>query len=202
MDYNFYIAALGASAGGLKALKSYFSNVKDVENIAYVVVLHSKRDYESHLPQILARHTSTPIVEIEQGMAIERGKIFIHPPAMKVTLKEGHFILSERSSLELLNRTINHFLNSLAEDAKDKVIGVIMSGTGNDGTEGFHAIEKNRGITLVQDPETAEFDGMPNHSIKYDHPTFILPPDKMPKEIENYVRQNLQLEEHITHINI
>lgn len=189
MNYDFYIAALGASAGGLKALKSFFSKVENTEKIAFIVALHSKRNYESYLAQILARHTSIPVVEIEQGMAVESNKIFVHPPSMNVTVKDGHFILSKRSAIELVNRTINHLFKSLAEDAGDKVIGVIMSGTGNDGTEGFHVIEKNKGITLVQNPETAEFDGMPTSSIKFDHPTFILPPDRMPKAIENYVKE-------------
>lgn len=184
MDYHFHIAALGASAGGVKALKDFFSAAKDASNIAYVVSLHSQRNYQSNLVSILSRVTSIPVVEIQQGMQIEPNRIFLPPPIMKVSLKDHHFLLTERPVLEVVNKTINFMFESAAAEAREKLIGIIMSGTGSDGTAGFHAIEKAKGITIVQDPATAEFDGMPNSSIKFDHPTYILHPSEMPAVVE------------------
>jgi two-component system CheB/CheR fusion protein len=190
MKYNFYIAALGASAGGLKALVDFFTHVRDSSRIAYVVALHSLRDAKSSLPEIIGRVTSNEVIEISHGMEILPQKIFIHPPSMKVSLSNGKFELTERKSDEKINKTIDHLYFSLAEEAREKAIAVIMSGTGSDGTAGFHAIEKHNGTTIVQNPDTAQFDGMPLHSIRYDHPDYILSPAEMPGLIEELVRKN------------
>ncbi|MGC1242914.1 MAG: chemotaxis protein CheB [Chryseosolibacter sp.] len=183
MKYDFYIAALGASAGGLKALHDFFSRVSDSQGIAYVVALHSLRDAKSHLKEILSRITRTEVTEITQRMKVLPNKIYVHPPGMKVSIKEGIFILTERDPEEKINKTIDHLFVSIAEDAGEKAIGIIMSGTGSDGTEGFKAIEGKNGTTIVQNPDTAEFDGMPLHSIRYDHPDHILNPLEMPSFI-------------------
>lgn len=190
MEYNFYIAALGASAGGLKAIIDFFANVRDSSGIAYVVALHSLREAKSHLPEIIGRVTRNEVIEITHGMEIRPQKIYIHPPSMKVSLSNGKFELTERKSDEKINKTIDHLYFSLAEEAREKAIAVIMSGTGSDGTEGFHVIEKYNGTTIVQNPETAQFDGMPLHSIKYDHPNYVLSPAEMPALIEELVRKN------------
>lgn len=186
MNYNFYIVAIGASAGGLQSIKDFFSK-KINRSLAYIVALHTLRTAKSELRAIISRVTEMPVVDILNNHSIEPGKIYIHPPSMKVNVSNGKFFLEVRPKEERINRTIDHLFVSLAEDAKEKVIGIIMSGTGSDGTEGFHVIEENGGRTIVQDPSTAQFDGMPLSSIRYDHPSYILPPGEMPVAIGKIV---------------
>lgn len=180
MKYNFLVAALGASAGGLNALRSFFSRINPESPVAYVVIQHSHREHKSQLPFLLSKDTPVKACEIRKGMSIDQRKIYVCPPSMEVSIKRGTFLLKTRLESEVINRTIDHFFKSLAEDARENAVGIIMSGTGGDGTAGFHHIEQHGGTTIVQDPSTAEFDGMPLHSIKYDHPDFILPPHEMP----------------------
>lgn len=177
MESNTYIAAIGASAGGLRAIKSFFSIVRPGLPVAYVVILHSQRTAKSLLAQIISRVTDVSVEEIDNGTVIRPDRIYVHPPWAKVLIDDdGKFKLVERSDSEKINRTIDYFFESAAKKLKDKVIGIIMSGTGSDGTKGFHAIEDNGGITITQDPNTAEFDGMPLSSIQFDHPTYVLSP--------------------------
>ena len=186
MKYNFLIVALGASAGGLKALTDFFCHVNKDTPVAYVIAMHSPRDYKSQLPAIISRYTSLEALEIYQGLSIEARKIYVCPPAMTVAVRDGVFLLKTRPDIEVVNHTINHFFRSLAADAGENAVGIIMSGTGSDGTKGLQAIEERGGITIVQDPATAEFDGMPKHSIRFDHPDMILAPHQMGAAIHRH----------------
>lgn len=186
MKYNFLIVALGASAGGLKALTDFFCHVNQETPASYVVAKHSPRDYKSQLPAIISRFTSLEVLEIHQGLSIEARKIYVCPPAMTVSVRDGVFLLKTRPDIEVTNQTINHIFRSLAADAGENAVGIIMSGTGSDGTKGLQAIEERGGITIVQDPATAEFDGMPNHSIRFDHPDMILAPRQMATAIHQH----------------
>ena len=186
MKYNFLIVALGASAGGLKALTDFFCHVNQDTPASYVVAMHSPRDYKSQLPAIISRFTSLEVLEIHPGLSIEARKIYVCPPATTVSVRDGVFLLKTRPDIEVTNQTINHFFRSLAADAGENAVGIIMSGTGSDGTKGLQAIEERGGITIVQDPATAEFDGMPNHSIRFDHPDMILAPRQMATAIQQH----------------
>lgn len=193
MAYNFAIAAMGASAGGLKALTEFFSNVIAEEPVAYIVTVHSHRDHKTQLPAIISRYTSLETFEIKQGMPVEPGKIYFNPPSMNVSINSGIFLLKKRLEHEVINQSIDYIFKSLARDARENVIGIIMSGTGSDGTEGLRAIERQGGSAIVQDPATAEFDGMPNNSIRFDDPDFILAPSKMPSVIRHIIESKLHL---------
>jgi chemotaxis response regulator CheB len=193
MGYNFVVAGLGASAGGLRALTDFFSSVRKDDPAAYIVVVHSHRDHKTQLPVIISRYTSVATVEIIQGMPVESGKIYFNPPAMNVSVRSGVFLLKRRLEHEVINHSIDYLFKSLAQDAKENAIGIIMSGTGSDGANGLNAIEKHRGTTIVQDPATAEFDGMPNNSIRFDHPDFILAPSDMPSAIARIIESKLNI---------
>lgn len=183
-DENHYIVGMGASAGGLQALQNFFPNVKEDPEASFIVVMHSMRDYKSNLAHILSKSTKLKVQEIIAGDPIEINRVYIAPPHSKVDIINRKFMLTERSAIEVINNTINHFFISLSENIGDKAIGIIMSGTGGDGTDGAHSIEQHGGIVLVQDPSTSQFNGMPNHSIKYDHPDYVLAPQKMPALID------------------
>jgi two-component system CheB/CheR fusion protein len=182
-SYPFTIG-IGASAGGLQALKDFFRIKQRTAGEAYVIILHSLRTHKSRLVDVLSRETDIKFRWIEDGLMIEPNTIYVNPSDKKVEVLHRKFVTKSRENSELINQTINQFFYSLAKDAKRKAIGIIMSGTGTDGTDGARAIEDNGGIVIVQDPATAQFDGMPLTSIRYDHPDYVLSPQEMPELID------------------
>lgn len=185
-----HIIAIGASAGGLQAIKELFQHRPVSQGEAYVVIIHAPRDYKSQLVNILSRITQIKAVLIKDNMRIQKDTIHISPSSHTIDLEQGIFRLAPRAEEQIVNHTIDHFFNSIAKSEGPNVIGIIMSGTGTDGTDGSHAIENNGGLVIVQDPETALFDGMPLTSIRYDHPDYILPPKEMPALIETIIEGN------------
>jgi two-component system CheB/CheR fusion protein len=188
----FHIAALGASAGGLKAIVEFFTHVKEDLAVSYVVILHSPRDHESKLRNIISRNTSLPVLHITDGLVPQANKIYIAPQSMNVSLSQGAFRLMEREPADLVNRTIDHFFISLSDELGENAIGVVLSGTGKDGTVGFDAIESKNGTTITQSPETAQFDGMPMSTILFRNPKYVVPPKEMSSVIKQILirRQN------------
>ena len=188
-DFPFYIAALGASAGGIRPLVEFFADIREADNISYVVILHSSRQDKSQLDQILARTSSLQVIKITDGLEIKANKIYIAPPSMNVSLDQKTFRLELRDPADMVNRTIDHFFTSLSEQVGAKAIGIVMSGTGRDGTNGFRAIENKKGITVTQTPETAQFDGMPVSTMMWDQPKFVSTPKEMGLLIHNIISQ-------------
>jgi two-component system CheB/CheR fusion protein len=186
----FHIAALGASAGGLQAIVEFFTHVKDEGPVSYVVILHSTKDGKSNLREILSRCTQLEVINIEEGMQIRESKIYIAPQSMNVELEQGVFRTTKRESSELVNRTIDHFFKSLSNEVGEKAIGIVMSGTGKDGTEGFQAIDNKDGITITQSPETAQFDGMPMNTLLFHKPKHVVPPNVMGSVITDILTKN------------
>jgi two-component system CheB/CheR fusion protein len=144
------------------------------------------------------------VFEAEHGMTVMRNCVYVIPNKKVMTIEDGRLILSEKSHLKGPNTAIDIFLNSLAEDQKDKAIAIILSGTGTDGTRGIQAVKQAGGLVLTQDPVTAKFDGMPNSAINTAAVDFILPPELMPGEIYNYVQipettllDNQDIKEHL-----
>jgi two-component system CheB/CheR fusion protein len=179
-NQHLFVAGIGSSAGGLQALQTFVSNIHTATDIAYVIVPHLKSDFKSRLAAILSKETSLDVLEIRDGDMIEAGKIYVLPSGFKLSIKDFKLRLEKRPAAEKINRAINHFFISLAHAYRDHVFGVILSGTGNDGVEGVKEIEDFGGIVLVQDPATAEFDGMPMNTIHQDHPDYVLSPEVMP----------------------
>lgn len=183
-EKDIYIAGIGSSAGGLEALTAFVQNIRSCERTAFIVVQHLGRYHPSRLTEILARKTDVPVKEIVNDMEIRPGTVFVMPSGCKLRISEGRLYLERRPDEEKINRAINHFFVSLAEDQKEKAFGVILSGTGTDGVEGVKAIERLGGVVIVQDPKTARFDGMPENTIHMDHPDFVTSPEKMPDLIQ------------------
>ncbi len=175
------IVAIGASAGGLEPLENFFKKLNPTPKAAFVVVQHLAPNYKSLMDQLLRRHTSLPIEIIEEGSSIEEGKIYLNPPKKVVKISEGNQL---KFSLETkdekgLSFPISNFLQSLSHVHAPNVIGIILSGTGSDGSEGLKKIKEDGGITLVQAPDEAKFDGMPKNAIYTGAVDFILPVDEL-----------------------
>ncbi|MFU8789558.1 MAG: chemotaxis protein CheB [Methylobacter sp.] len=180
---NFPIVGLGASAGGLEAFEQFFRHMPSNSGMAFVLVSHLDPDHASILTEILQRCTAMPVVEAEDQMPVAPNCVYVIPPNRDMTIFDSALQLSIPTLAHGQRMPIDTFLRSLAEDQAEKAIGIILSGTGTDGTLGLRAILGAGGITLAQEPSTARFDGMPVSAIQTGYATYILPPDKMPEAL-------------------
>lgn len=183
-----YIVGIGASAGGLEALQEFFKAVPLETGIGYVVIQHLSPDYKSLMDELLARHTKLPIKKAGDGMVVEPDTIYLIPPRKNLSVFHGKLLLEDQGSRSGLILPIDIFFRSLANDLTKKAIGIILSGTGSDGTLGTRAIKEAGGMVMAQDEQTAKFDGMPRSSISTGLVDYILPPDRMPIELVNYIK--------------
>lgn len=184
---NPRIVAIGASAGGLEALKLFFDNISETDKNAYVVVQHLSPDYKSMMGELLRKNTNLPIVEITDSLKLRQGHIYLIPPVNNLVLEDDKLHLVDKPKDQSLNLPIDKFFESLAKFRKEKAIGVILSGTGSDGTRGIRAIKENDGMIMVQDPEEAKFDGMPQSAINTGLVDYVLPVEKMGQELKNFI---------------
>lgn len=181
------LIAVGASAGGLEALKAFFSNLPDNDQNSYIVIQHLSPDYKSMMGELLAKTAKLPIEQITDNSEVEPSKIYLIPPVNNLTIEDGILHLSEKPKNQKLNLPIDLFLDSLADYKKDRAIAVILSGTGSDGTRGIKAIKEADGMVMVQDPEQAKFDGMPKSAINSGMVDYILPVEEMGSEINRFI---------------
>lgn len=182
------IVAIGASAGGLEALQDFFINMPLNTGLSFVVVQHLSPDYKSLMDELLARYTQIPIKIITDGMLVEPDHIYLIPPRKNLYIFHRKLFLEDQNIKRGLNLPVDIFFRSLATEMGKNAIGVILSGTGSDGTLGTRAIKENGGMVIVQDETTAKFDGMPRSSVATGLVDFILPPSKMPDAIINYIK--------------
>src|SRR5687768_4543552 len=183
-----YIVAIGASAGGLEAIHELFDHTPVDTNLSFVIVQHLSPDYKSLMPELLAEHTSMEIFLAEDGMLLREYCIYLIPSKKIMTISNRTLQLTEKVPSHLPNTAIDIFFTSLAQEQGKCAIGIVLSGTGTDGTKGIEAIKNAGGIVIVQDPVTAKFDGMPNSAIVSGYSDLILPPELMPEEIFKFVK--------------
>jgi two-component system CheB/CheR fusion protein len=189
-EKDFYIVGIGASAGGLDALERFFEAAPKDANLAYVVIQHLSPDYKSLMDEILAKRTDMPVRVATDGIKVKPNHVYLIPPKKSITILGRELYLKKREGGSLY-LPIDIFFESLAKDAEEKAIGVVLSGTGSDGTRGVRAIKERGGLIIVQDESTAKFDGMPRSAIGTNLVDYILPPEKMVLEILNYIQHPL-----------
>jgi two-component system, chemotaxis family, CheB/CheR fusion protein len=183
---SFPIVGIGASAGGLEAFEQFFRNMSPDSGIAFILIPHLDPNHASLLVEILQRSTTMPITEAKDHIAVEPNHVYVIPPNRDMTILNRILQLSIQEGLKGLRMPIDSFLRSLADDQGENAIGVILSGTGTDGTLGLRAIHGAGGVSFVQDPSTAKYDGMPNSAIKSGMITYVLPADKLPAQLMIY----------------
>lgn len=184
------IVALGASAGGLEALTQFLSNTPKDSGIALIIIQHLDPSHSSSLVELLARHSKIDITEAKNNDIVEPNRAYVIPPGMSMSIRNRTLILKEQMEHPGLTHSINLFFRSLADDVKERSVGIILSGTGSDGTEGARAIKAQVGLVIVQDPDTAKYDGMPRSTIAAGLADFILPPEAMPAKLIEYLQQS------------
>ena len=183
-----YIVAIGASAGGLEAIHSFFDNLTESNNLAFIIIQHLSPDYKSLLVELVAKHTHLSVFEAEHNIEVKPNCIYVIPPKMLMTIADGRLQLSEKKTGDKSpNTAIDTFLRTLAIEKEEKAIAIILSGTGTDGTRGAEAIKNSGGVVMVQDPSSARFDGMPRSATA--HADYVLTPEQMPAEIYNHIQE-------------
>ena len=190
-----YIVGIGASAGGLYALEQFFDNMPADTGMAFVIIQHLSPDFKSLMDDLLSRHTTMAIHRVTSGIALEPNSIYLIPPKTYMTISGEKLFLTEKTITLHAELPIDIFFKSLAEDTGSRAIGVVLSGTGSDGSRGIVAIRKNGGIVFVQSPESAQFDGMPRSAIATNACDFILAPDLIPDTMIEYAASPTQVRE-------
>lgn len=173
------IVGIGASAGGLEALELFFDGMPVDSGLAFIVVQHLSPDFRSMMDELLARHSKMPIRHATDGMVFDPNTIYLNPPRQNLVIVDGRLRLRPVDDEQVPNLPIDAFFVSLAQELAEKAIGVILSGTGSDGTRGAEAIKRAGGTVFVQDPDTAKFQNMPRSAIERGVATVTAPPRDM-----------------------
>ena len=180
---------IGASAGGLAAFEAFFSGMPADSDpgMAFVLVQHLAPDHKSILTDLIRRYTRMQVFEVEDGMEVQPNCAYIIPPGRDMAFLNGTLQLLEPAAPRGQRLPIDFFFRSLAHDQRERAIGVVLSGTGSDGTLGVRAIKGEGGMVMAQNPESTEYDGMPRSAIATGLVDYELPPAEMPAQLIAYV---------------
>lgn len=189
------IIAIGASAGGLEAIQDFLSHFPNLENTSIIIAQHLSPTHKSMLVQLLSRQTSWNVEEAHDGETIQPRMVYITPPDKDITVDYDRIFLRKPSQPVGPKPSVDVLFQSLKKLDGRVLIGIIMSGTGSDGSMGLHALKKEGGIILVQSPESAKYDGMPQAAISTGLVDLILPPSKMGDEIHYILENNGKIRE-------
>ncbi len=173
------------------AIEEFFRHMPGDTDLIFIVIQHLSPDFKSLMNELLARYTDMEIKIAEDNMDTKPNTIYLIPPRKNLSIFHGKLLLEEQVATKTVNLPIDIFLRSLAADQEKNAIGIILSGTGSDGTLGVRAIKESGGMVMVQDEASAKFDGMPRSSINTGLVDYILPPSRMPEEILNYIKHPL-----------
>jgi len=184
-ESEFPIVGIGASAGGLEAITQLLKSLPADTGLAFVVIQHLDPTRESILTSLLARATKMPVHQVKDGMAVEPNCVYVFPPNMNMSIENKEFRLVRREEPRELHMPVDHFFRSLAQFGS-RAIGVILSGTGSDGTFGMTQIKEEGGITFAQEVSTAKFAGMPHSAIAADSVDFVLPVEDIAQELVKF----------------
>ncbi|MBF0497368.1 MAG: chemotaxis protein CheR, partial [Deltaproteobacteria bacterium] len=190
---KFPIVGIGASAGGLEALEKFFRSVPPGSDMAFVVIVHLDRHHVSLLPQLLQNYTSMKVSTVEDGMAILPNQVYVAPSNKDMIIMKGVLHLLEIADSAGLRLPIDDFFRSLAQDQGEDACCIILSGTGSDGSSGLKVIKSEGGLVLVQDEESAKYNGMPRSAIATGMVDFVLPPDEMLERLIKYRQTTIRL---------
>ncbi len=198
-ESRFPIVGVGASAGGLEAFTDLLQSLPPDPGVAIVFVQHLDPTHESLLAALLAKATVLPVLLVEDGMTVESNHVYVIPPDKNMAVLNGRLNLIPRADTVGRHLPIDFFFRSLADDQKNRAVGVVLSGTGTDGTLGLRAIKAEGGLTFVQNTESAQYDGMPSSAVAAEVADSVLPPKGIAAELGQlgrhpYLRQTLKTE--------
>ncbi|MDQ3744204.1 MAG: PAS domain S-box protein [Acidobacteriota bacterium] len=183
---EFLVVGLGASAGGIKALKEFFARVPSDSGMAYVVILHLSPEHESRLAEVLQAATEMPVRQVRGSVRIEPNCVYVIPPNKSLAMTDGRLALSRVKDVEERRAPVDIFFRTLAESKHERAVSVVLSGTGADGSMGMKRVKEMGGVCVVQDPREAEYSDMPRHSIATGLVDYVLPVGEIPLKLVAY----------------
>jgi two-component system CheB/CheR fusion protein len=186
---NFPIVGIGASAGGLEAMEKFFGQISPGNKIAYVIVQHLDPTHKAMLSELLQRNTSLKVIEVTDRLKIKPDTIYVIPPNKSMSILNRTLYLFKPVENHGLRLPIDFFFRSLADELKEKSIGIILSGMGSDGSQGLRAIKENSGLVLVQDPDSAKFDGMPRSALESVDADIVASAEGLPEKLLSYLKR-------------
>ncbi len=182
------VIGLGGSAGALEAFATFFRAMPADIGAAFVVIQHLAPEHKSLLPQLLAKHTRMTVTQAVDTVPVTPNCVYVIPPNRDLAIDDGVLHLTESVKLKGIRMPIDFFFRSLADDCREKAIGILFSGTGSDGTLGVRAIRGAGGLTLAQDPSTAQYGDMAQSAIATQRVDSVLPPDQLPQAVADYLQ--------------
>jgi len=182
-DLPFPVVGLGASAGGLVALKAFLEHMPKKTGLAFVVILHLSPKHESVADKVLQGSTRMPVIQVTEPTPLEPDHVYVISPNQDLTMSDGHLRVTEAARLRGHHVAIDLFFRTLADTHQDKAVGIVLSGTGADGAVGIARIKEQGGVTFVQSPDDAEYDDMPRSAIAAAQIDFVLPVAEIPDKL-------------------
>ena len=187
-DGSFPIVGLGASAGGLEALGEFFLQMPSNAGVGFVVVTHLHAGQPSLLAELLGRKTAMPVIEVDGATAVRPNHVYTARPGFYLAIVNGKLHPTAADDRGPRRMPIDSFFRSLARDQKDRAIGIVLSGTGTDGSLGITEIKGELGMVMVQEEQSARHAGMPHSAIATQLVDYVLPAPAMPKQLVTYIR--------------
>jgi two-component system CheB/CheR fusion protein len=187
------IVGLGASAGGLEALETFFVNMPPDSGLAFVVVTHLPLGHKSLMPLLLGNRTRMSVLEAKDGLQVRANHVYTAPSGRTMVLVQDRLHLVEGRDAQSVRLPIDQFFRSLAREKREQAVGIVLSGTGSDGTQGLREIKAAAGLAMVQTQEDARYDAMPKNAIRGDHPDFVLPVAEMPQRLLSFLQTTRNL---------
>src|SRR5690348_9686136 len=182
-DLPFPVVGLGASAGGLVALKAFLEHMPKKTGLAFVVILHLSPKHESVADKVLQGSTRMPVIQVTEPTPLEPDHVYVISPNQDLTMSDGHLRVTEAVRPRGHHVAIDLFFRTLADTHQDKAVGIVLSGTGADGAVGIARIKEQGGVTFVQSPDDAEYDDMPRSAIAGAQIDFVLPVAEIPDKL-------------------
>jgi two-component system CheB/CheR fusion protein len=183
MEDESLIIGLGASAGGIQALKTFFQSVPSDSGFAYVVILHLSPEHESKLAEILQVTSPIPVTQVQSRVKVLPNQVYVIPPNRNLALADGHLAVTDMIGPEERRSPVDLFLSTLAETSESRAVAVILSGTGANGSLGLKRVKEHGGIVFAQDPGQAQYADMPRNAIATGLVDFVLPVADIPAKI-------------------
>lgn len=182
------IVAIGASAGGIEAVSELLRSLPPDTGMAFVLIQHLDPTHHSILTQLISKETSMQVAEVTDGMRVTENRVYVIPPNTSMTINDHTLQLSPRGEVRGVHMSVDQFMRTLAEQQGNRAIGVILSGSGTDGTLGIAEIQAQGGVTFAQDETTAKYDGMPRSAIAAGCIDYVLPPKGIARELARIAR--------------
>jgi two-component system, chemotaxis family, CheB/CheR fusion protein len=193
-SHKMLVVGLGASAGGIEALRAFFAKVPPTSGAAYVVILHLSPDHDSKLAEVLQTTAAIPVSQVTHPVHIQADCVYVVPPNRRLEIVDGTLTLSDVTQREHRRSPVDVFFRALADAHGSRSVGIVLSGTGANGSAGLKRIKEYGGLTIAQSPDEAAYPDMPNHAIATEQVDLVLPVADMPARIAAYYSRLQQID--------